>query len=57
MIFTPCHKLSHFLRPFPPLERDIYFMDGPLLAEYSIPEEMENKQCTQYPFLLSYNSH
>ena len=26
MIFTlPCHKLSHFLRPLPPLERDILY--------------------------------
>ena len=34
MIFTPspCHKLSHFLRPPPPLERDILY-GRPLLEK------------------------
>ena len=26
----PCHKLSHFLRPPPPLWSVTYYMDGPL---------------------------
>ena len=24
-LHPPCHKLSHFLRPLPPLERDILY--------------------------------
>ena len=24
-LYPPCHKLSHFLRPLPPLERDILY--------------------------------
>ena len=35
MIFTPppCHKLSHFLRPLPPLERDILY-GRPLVCKF-----------------------
>ena len=33
----PCHKLSHFLRPTPPLWSVTYFMDGPLTPQRQKP--------------------